>query len=158
MPDSPEFWGDWALEQVRYVRNFTFDQVNTLRECPQMPYHDTSKPFVNFWFAATNASTPRYFRQNFSREKIDALVGEGGLCIAYVHFGAGFYRDGQLDNHFREMVEYIARQNGWFAPVSEILDHLRQGRDPAARCLSSWQRQLLELRWLSGKFGKKMGI
>ncbi len=157
-PNSPEFWGDLAVEQVRYVRNFAFDQVNTLRACPQMPYHDASKPYVNFWFAATNASTPKYFRQNFSRPKIDALIAAGGLCIAYVHFGAGFYRDGRIDEYFREMIEYLAQQNGWFAPVSEILDHLRQGGDQQARRITPWERQALELRWLTGKFGKKMGI
>jgi hypothetical protein len=155
---SAEFWGDWALEQIRYVRNFTFDQINTLRACPVMPYHDPSKPYVNYWFATTNASSPKYFRQNFSRQKIDALVAEGGLCIAYVHFGAEFYRDGQLDDYFRELVEYIARQDGWFAPVSEVLDHLRQDGDRQARRISAWERQELELRWLRSKFGKKMGI
>jgi hypothetical protein len=158
VPGSAEFWGDHAAAQVRYVRNFTFDELNTLRCCPGMPYHDARKPYVNFWFAATNASSPKYFRQNFSRQKIDALIAEGGLCIAYVHFGAEFYHDGQLDDYFRELVEYIARQDGWFAPVSEILDHLRQGGDRQTRRVSAWERQKLELRWLAGKFGKKMGI
>lgn len=158
VPGSPAFWGDLAVAQIRYVRNFTFDDLNTLRCCPTMPYHDPQKPFVNFWFAATNASSPKYFRQNFSRAKVDALIAAGGLCIAYVHFGAEFYRAGQIDNYFRELTEYIAQQNGWFAPVSEILDYLRQGGDRQARYLSAWERQKLELRWLANKFGKKMGI
>jgi hypothetical protein len=156
-PGSEYFWGDLALQQVSYVRNFTFDQLNTLACCPAMPYHDPAKPYVNYWFAGSNAASAKHFRQNFSRAAVDQLIAEGGLCLAYTHFGAEFYQNGQLDPHFREIMEYIAAQNGWFAPVSEILDHLRQGATPAERALSARGRGELEWRWLWQKRGKKMG-
>ncbi|MGH9939228.1 MAG: hypothetical protein ACREAM_23545, partial [Blastocatellia bacterium] len=63
---SPYFWGDLIRRRITYVRNFTFDDLNTLRQCPARPYHDPTKPYVNFWFAATTASSPRRFKQVFS--------------------------------------------------------------------------------------------
>ncbi len=37
---------------MSYVRNFVFDEINTLAACPEMPYFDPAKPFVNAWFAS----------------------------------------------------------------------------------------------------------
>ncbi|ODS09752.1 hypothetical protein [Vibrio scophthalmi] len=39
-PESEYFWGDIAKEKIKYVRNFTFDDVNTIKIDPMMPYHD----------------------------------------------------------------------------------------------------------------------
>ncbi len=156
--DNKYFWGDLCREQIQYVRNFTCDELNTLKFCPQMPYHETRKPFVNFWFAATNASSPKYFKQNFSISAIDKLVGEGGLCIAYVHFGTRFYNNGKIDEHFSSLMKYVAAKDGWFAPVSEVLDFLRKDEDCGERNISSIDLQKLELRWLYNKWGKKLGI
>lgn len=158
LEESPSFWGDLLRDRITYVRNFTFDDLNTLKRCPAMPYHDPARPFVNFWFAATTASSPRYFKQNFSPTKIDRLVEEGGICIAYAHFGAGFVRDNRIDEYFKDIVEYIAARAPWVAPVSDALDFLRQGEDRVARSLSAIERQRLELRWMLGRFGKKSGI
>lgn len=158
VPGSPFFWGDLSRERITYVRNFTVDSLNTLKFCPMMPYYDPSKPFVKFWFAATTASSPKYFKQNFTVPKIDQLIGEGGLCIAYSHFGARYVHENRLDEYFMEMVEYLASQNGWFAPVSEILNFLRQGGDCQSRRISSGALQLLEIRWFKDKYGKKIGI
>lgn len=156
--DDRHFWGDICRERIRYVRNFTFDGINSLKSCPAMPYHDKSRPYVNFWFAATNGSSPKYFRQNFTIRAVDQLIEEGGLCIAYVHFGTGFFRDGKFDEHFLEIVNHIAGHDGWFAPVSEILDFLRRDQAPSERTISAIDRQRLELRWMFDKFGKKTGI
>lgn len=154
---SPHFWGDLLRDRVTYVRGFTFNDLNTLRCCPEMPYHDPVKPFVNYWFAATTASSPRYFKNNFTQERVDRLAESGGLCIAYVHF-ATFARDGQLDPYFREMASYIAARDPWVAPVSEVLDFLKHGQEKSARSLSASGRQRLEVRWMSGKYGSKMGV
>ena len=59
IPESPLFWGDLCREKVRYVRNFVYDEVNTLKACPYMPYVDPSKPFVNAWFASSREATCR---------------------------------------------------------------------------------------------------
>lgn len=157
LASSPHFWGDLLRDRITYVRNFTFDDLNTLEKCPEMPYHDPSKPYVNLWFAATTASSPRYFRQNFTEAGIDRLIEQGGLCIAYVHF-ATYSRNGVVDEYFRKMARYIAARDPWVAPVSEVLDFLRQGQSNVARSLSAIRRQRLEVRWMSGKYGHKMGI
>lgn len=145
---DPLFWGDLCKERVAYVRNFVFREVNTLSICPEMPYHDSRRPFVNFWFASTDgANLPRFLR-TFTYRNIDRLVDEGGLCIAYVHFAAGFVRDGRVNLEFRERLEYIASKRGWFAPVSQVLDYLRGGQDHKERSILPGRLCRLELRWL----------
>jgi hypothetical protein len=148
---SPLFWGDLCQEQVRYVRNFVFDGLNTLAVCPEMPYHDPSKPYVNFWFASADGASKEKFLENFSIPKIDQLEKEGGLCIAYVHFAARFTSNGQVDPEFRQRMEYIASKDGWFAPVSEVLDFLRRNEDRATRAISARRRGQIETRWLVSK-------
>src|SRR5947209_2288232 len=32
--NSPLFWGDLCREKVKYVRNFVFGDINTLKQCP----------------------------------------------------------------------------------------------------------------------------
>jgi hypothetical protein len=158
LKDDPLFWGDICGDQIQYVRNFTCDALNTLHFCPQMPYHDPNRPYVNYWFAATTASSPRYFRNNFTIRLVDKLIDEGGLCIAYVHFGAKFYDKGTLDPHFQAVMEHVADHDGWFVPVSEILDYLRNSGTRKARAISSLALQELELKWFLAKYGKKLGI
>jgi hypothetical protein len=148
---DPLFWGDLCREKVNYVRNFVFSELNTLALCPEMPYHDPSRPYVNYWFASADAGGLSVFLDNFTREKIDRLVAEGGLCIAYVHFAAHFTEGGVVDPRFCERMEYVASLNGWFAPVSEVLDYLRDGQDPASRTISSKGLRRLETKWLAGR-------
>jgi len=50
---SPYFWGDLCHAHVRYMRNFVFREINTLAACPQMPYRDPARPFVNAWFTSS---------------------------------------------------------------------------------------------------------
>jgi hypothetical protein len=151
---DPLYWGDLCQAQVRYVRNFVFDALNTLAVCPEMPYHDPAKPDVNFWFAATEGPTLRSFLRHFTVPNIDRLVAAGGLCIAYVHFAQGFAPNGRLAPEFRQRLAYIAAQDGWFAPVSEVLEYLRQNASPAERSISPPRLRQLELRWLASKLTK----
>ena len=145
------FWGDLCRERVRYVRNFVFEGLDTLALCPMMPYHDPARPWVNFWFASANGADVGRFLRNFTFGNIDRLVERGGLCIGYVHFAAGFVRDGRVVPEVRQRLEYIARHAGWFAPVSETLDLLRAGAAPASRAISDAERARLERRWLVEK-------
>jgi hypothetical protein len=151
---DPLFWGDICQAQVRYVRNFVFDALNTFAMCPEMPYHDPAKPYVNFWFASTEGPTLRSFLRHFKVRNIDQLVAEGGLCIAYVHFANGFAPNGRVDAEFRKRLEYIASKDGWFAPVSEVLDFLRNDASPAKRIISATRLRQLELYWLLSKLTK----
>ena len=52
LESSELFWGDICRDTIQYVRGFTSSEINTLKFCPYMPYHDPSRPFVKAWFAA----------------------------------------------------------------------------------------------------------
>jgi hypothetical protein len=148
---DPCFWGDLCKARIRYVRSFVFEELNAFRVSPLMPYHDPRKPFVNFWFCSSDGgSLPRFIR-NFTKPRIERLMEDGGLCIAYVHFAGGFAGDGRPELRFRRIMEYIASQSGWFAPVSTVLDHLRQGANPEQRVISPDALRRLETRWLFGR-------
>jgi hypothetical protein len=151
VPSDAHFWGDLCRERVGYVRNFVFDEPDTLALCPAMPYHDPRRPFVNYWFASSNGSSLRRFLNNFTYERLDRLIEAGSLSVAYVHFAAGFAEGGRVDAEFRRRLEYLAKAGGWFAPVSEVLDYLRDGQDTAERSISHKDLRRLETRWLASK-------
>ena len=151
---DPLFWGDACQTHVRYVRNFVLDALNTLAVCPAMPYHEPAKPYVPFWFASTEGPTRRSFLRHFTVRAIDRLVAEGVLCIAYVHFARGFAPNGQVDPEVRQRLEYLAAHDGWFAPASEVLDHLRQDASPSERIIAPTHLRQLETRWLMSKLTK----
>jgi hypothetical protein len=147
--NDPLFWGDVCRERVTYVRNFVFREINTLAACPQMPYHDPSRPYVNYWFASSEGGDVDSFTNTIREENQDRLESEGGACIMYTHFAKGFCRDGRLHDAFRRRMERLAAKNGWFVPVSTLLDYLlqQQGR----RELRARDRSRLERKWLLHK-------
>jgi hypothetical protein len=146
---DPFFWGDVCRGSIRYVRNFSFAEANTLAACPYMPYHDPRRPFVNFWFAGSEGGSVGPFNRTLSEANQDRLEEQGGACIMYAHFGKGFGTDGALEPRFRRLMERLARKNGWFVPVSRLLDHLLETRGP--HTLTDGQRRELERRWLLHK-------
>ncbi|MCE5308730.1 MAG: hypothetical protein LLG20_13915 [Acidobacteriales bacterium] len=142
---SPHFWGDLCRGHVSYVRNFVFDNLNTLEVCPEMPYHDPARPYVNQWFAASDGGSAARFLRNCAPARIDRLAESGGAGIVYVHFAAGFAENGAVREEVRKRLEYIAAKDGWFATTSEILSHLGNGRPLEI----SWKElRRLEVRWL----------
>jgi hypothetical protein len=146
---DPLFWGDVCRERVRYVRNFTYRDVNTLAQCPVMPYRDPDRPYVNAWFAGSEGANLDAFNTCLAEEEQDRLEAEGGACIMYTHFASGFVHDGGLDPRFTELVTRLAGKNGWFVPVSTLLDHLAAAR--GVRSITPSQRRRLERRWLRSK-------
>jgi len=146
---DPLFWGDLCLERVRYVRNFTYADIDTLAACPVMPYHDPHRPYVRAWFASSEGADVSAFNRAIAEAEQDRLEAEGGACIMYTHFASGFWRDGQLDARFRELTERLARRNGWFVPVTTLLDHLVERR--GLTTITDAQRRALERRWLRSK-------
>jgi len=146
---DPLFWGDLCKEKIRYVRNFVFRDINTLKMCPYMPYHDPLRPFVNLWFASSEGKDAPRFLATLSEANQDRLEAEGGACIMYTHFGLGFYEHGKLNPQFRRLMERLSHRDGWFVPVETLLDYLLSVRGPAT--LTAWQRGRLERRWLLHK-------
>jgi hypothetical protein len=146
IPGSGYFWGDIAQAHITYVVNFSFHEINIAKVNPTMPYHDPEKPYVNYWFHTSDGGDVNAFNRLLSRENLDRLEREGGVCIVYTHFAKGFYTDSVLNATTKERLQDLASRNGWFVPVSEILDYLRQNH-PGRQNLSFRQKVYLELRW-----------
>jgi hypothetical protein len=143
---DPHFWGDTCRTKIKYVRNFVFPEINTLKACPFMPYHDPARPYVNYWFASSEGSDVDLFNECISEANQDRLEAEGGACIMYVHFAKGFTRDGRINARFESLMRRLSRKNGWFGPVSAVLDHLlgQNGR----HVITNSERARLEWKWL----------
>jgi hypothetical protein len=142
----PSFWGDLCQRHVRYCRNFVYSNINTLASCPWMPYHDPLRPFVGAWYASTEGAHMPQFVEALSEANQDRLEEEGGACIMYTHFGLGYIEDARLSTRFKNLMARLSRKNGWFVPVSTLLDYLARRRERLA--ITDGQRQTLERRWL----------
>lgn len=145
--DDPCFWGDLCKERVRYVRNFTFHDLNTLACCPHMPYADPARPWVNQWFAGSDGADVDQWNRFVTDEAVDKLAAERGACILYTHFGKGFHEDGRLDERFEASVRRLGRMNGWYVPVRTLLDFLAT-QQPKPKVITSEERAALENHWL----------
>lgn len=147
---SEYFWGDICKNYIRYVRNFTFYQLNMLKVNPEMPYHLPSTKYVNYWFSTSDAMDVHAFNRLLTYERIDELEREGGVCIVSTHLGKGFVRDGKLNSDAEDILRYIAEKPGWFVPVSTILDYLITNRCKKSE-LGSFRRWRLEWRFVIDK-------
>lgn len=146
---DPLFWGDVCREKIKYVRNFVYREINTLGACPYMPYHDPQRPYVNYWFASSEGGSVDAFLRTISEANQDRLEREGGASIMYTHFAKDFYDGKRLDPEFRRLMSRIAAKDGWFVPVSTLLDHILSRRP--AHVLTPSQRARAERKWLFHK-------
>jgi hypothetical protein len=146
---DPHFWGDVCREKVKYLRNFVFADINTLRACPIMPYHDPRRPYVNYWFASSEGAVADSFNRCIEEAAQDRLEEEGGACIMYTHFAFGFYVKNGLNSTFRSLMQRLSKKNGWFVPVSTLLDYLLEAS--GHHDIADRERRRLERRWLSHK-------
>ena len=143
---DPYFWGDLCKARIKYFRNFVFRDINTLKACPLIPYHDPLRPFVNYWFASSDGAKSEVFNECVAEAAQDRLEEEGGACIMYTHFAAGFFDGGHLNPRFQSLMERLAKKNGWFVPAGELLDYLLQSN--GRHEISDRQRRRLECKWL----------
>jgi len=148
--NDPYFWGDICQKEIKYCRNFVFGDINTLNACPQMPYHDNERPYVNFWFSSSEGGNCDKFVSCINESAQDRLEREGGVCIMYTHFAAGFFENGKLNERFVQLMKRLSRKKGWFAPVSEVLDFLKEKN--GGHVITDSERNKLERRWLKHKF------
>ncbi len=156
VPTSPFFWGDVLRDRIDYWRNFTFHDIDTLRPCPVMPYHDPDRPFVNWWFASTHAPTLEPFLALLAPDRLDELEARGGACIVYTHLACGFAPDGRPDPRLAPALRGLADRHGWFPTVSQLLDHLRSQREVEAP-ITDRQRVALERRWVADQVRARAG-
>jgi glycosyltransferase involved in cell wall biosynthesis len=122
---SQHFWGDLCKARIDYVRNMVFRPINTLKMNPSMPYHDPNKPLVNAWFSSSDGGDRETFCKLLSEHNQDRLEEEGGVCLVYTHFASGFSNNGRVDQRVEQLLRRLAQKNGWFVPVSQLLDFLR---------------------------------
>lgn len=151
-PASGHFWGDLAKQRIQYMRRFTFREINLFNVNPSMPYRLPDMPYANYWFDASDGGSIDAFDQLLKTENLDRLEREGGVALVYAHLGAGsFNRDGGVDPRFEARIKDVASRNGWFAPVSEILDYLahQSGWNPE---LSRRERARLETLYVRELF------
>jgi hypothetical protein len=67
----------------------------------------------------------------------------------YTHFGVGFARDRSIDARFERLMRRLSRKNGWFVPVTTLLDFLIEAR--GRHEITDRERSALERRWLAHK-------
>ncbi len=149
VPGHPTFWGDVCRQRVRYCRGFVFPDVDTLHNCPAMPYYDARRPFVRAWFASTDGHDCPQFLKAIAEQNQDRLEASGGVCIMYTHFGHGFVNNGYLEPKFQALMKRLASRSGYFASASTILEHMEKQQGLAQ--LEEQQRFALQSRWLWGK-------
>jgi len=147
------FWGDVCRDRIRYCRNFVYADINTLRMCPWMPYSDPLRPYVHYWYAGSEGAQGGAFLRTLRNQHQDRLEAEGGVCIMYTHFGHGFVENGKLTAEFQRVMQRLAAKNGWFVPVSGLLDFLMKTKGPAV--LDDKVRRRLETRWLREKLSRR---
>jgi hypothetical protein len=140
------FWGDVCKEKIEYVRNFIFSDINTLKACPIMPYHDPQRHYVNYWFASSEGPDVETFCRCVTEKNQDRLEEEGGACIMYTHFACGFYHKGNINSRFESLVQRLSQKNGWFVPVSTLLDYLL--RVKGQHNITDQEKAKLERKWL----------
>ena len=120
-----------------------------------MPYHDTARPYVNFWFAASEGATVHSFNTMLNEKNQERLAMESGACIMYTHFAKGFVQDGKINGRFRDLITQLVSLNGWFVPVRTLLDFIMQVR--GTHTISRAERNDLERKWLWHKIVRMRG-
>ena len=144
-PGSPYWWGDLCLDEIRYVRNLTFSEINLLRVNPSMPYRDPERPYVRWWFSATDAEDVVEFNELLRPENQERLEDEGGVCIVATHLAKGFCDAGRPDPETRRLLELLAARSGWFPQVGQLLDWLRAQHQSDELPAEEWHR--MQWRW-----------
>lgn len=129
---SAFYWGDLAEQHLRYVRSFTFDDLNVWNVTHAVPYRTKGTPGVRAFFPSAFADNVEEFIELLSPARQDQLEHERGLAIVGTHFGKGFLRDGRVHPGVVEALTRLSKRPGWFQPVSTVLDYLAQAQGGAA--------------------------
>jgi hypothetical protein len=145
-PSSPYFWGDLCRDRITYWRGLTYPRTDLTGIVPRLPFHDPTRPYVNLWFLSGHAPRVDTLVDRLAPSELDRLEERGGLCILYTHLGIGTAPAGVVDPRVQRVLRDLASRDGWFAPVSEVLDHLR-AQGPSV-VLGDRDRARMERRWL----------
>lgn len=155
--DSVYFWGDYAKKHIKYIRNRVYSGLNTLTCDPYMPYLEKRKlKYSNYWFSSSDGYNCKKFVSLLTSKNIDNLVAEQGCAIIYTHFAYGFIEeDGSLNKAFRDTIDYLCEQNGWFVPASDILDYMRNQRNSDIY-IGNLANLIMDCRWICERMLRKI--
>jgi hypothetical protein len=70
----------------------------------------------------------------------------------YTHFGKGFCENGKVKQEFRRLMQRLRDKNGWFVPVSTLLDYLVAQK--GLHTLTGSEGAQLEWSWLWEKLAR----
>lgn len=128
---SEYFWGDVCKKHIKYIRNRTFNGINTLKEDSRLVYREKGKEkYSNYWFSSSDGMRLEPFLKLLTKKNVDKLIKEKGLCIVYTHFAYEFVdENGKLNEEFKKTIDYIASKNGWFVPTGKILDYVLENKE-----------------------------
>jgi hypothetical protein len=143
---SPYYWADLAEQHLRYVRSFTYDDLNLWNISSAVPYRTSGTPGVRAFFTSSFADNVEELIELLSPQRLERLERERGVAIIGTHFGKGFVRDGQVHPAFTEILTRLAQRPGWFAPVTTLLDHLANAQGGVA-LLKGYALFRLEALW-----------
>ena len=154
--NSEYFWGDIYNAQIKFSRNFTFrNELNILKSNPEMPYLDSAKKMANYFFSTSDAPDVFAFNSLVTKKAIDRLENEAGLCILSTHLGKKYCLNGKINENFRSIIEYISKKDGWFVPVTEILEYLLSLKHKSKHYISYYSRLRLEILYVINTLGIK---
>jgi hypothetical protein len=139
IPGSPFWWGDLATAQIKYMRNLTFNSINTARKNPSMPYRDERRQCASWIFSASDAENADAFVDLLRESNQERLEREGGVCIVATHLGKGFCTGGKVREDVKRLLVLLAKRPGWFVPVSSILDELKSRRADDSLSPREWR-------------------
>ncbi len=120
-PESPYYWVDRSREFVRYVRTYTFNEIDTWAMCPSMPYEDPATPDAPLWFASSNGRWGGDFVRLVQPPNIEKLKRTHGVSVVYVHLATGF----DTPEAMAALRRCATDPEIEFVPAGEILDRLR---------------------------------
>ena len=153
LPSSPLFWGDVALDRIDYWRRFTWSGPDVARHGPVL-YRDPATPFVSAWFDSTHGPRLEPFLDRLAPARLEELAARGGVCIMYTHFGVDFVDElGRPDPRFVRTMQQLRSMDGYFAPVSAVLDRVREQRGVVE--LDRSDRVRLERAWIVDRLASR---
>lgn len=125
-PESLYYWSDIADERLSYIRAFTFRRLNGMHIPPGKLYRDIDKPLVPLLFNTADAPDVKSFNRLVNPVAIDNLRKQKGWAIVSTHLGKGFCLNNRLDPDFVKTMKYFKSLPGWFVPVSQMLDFIKE--------------------------------
>ena len=120
-----------------------------------MPWHDSKKPYVNYWFSSSDGHDVNLFNNLLSSDNLNKLESEGGACIVYTHFASGFVdKNGNLNQDFKDRIDDLASRGGWFVPCGVLLDYLLERKK--RKKTGYWYMLSRNLIWMVERFFKSV--